>query len=98
MTFTTTENQGCQPDGSDLFAVTWVTVVLKSGCSKSQAFLLEVMSLQGLSMTTKSFHSPSMLKIDLLALGAPTSGDTAGLFCPRVWLERGLVLNNAFSK
>lgn len=39
-----------------------------------------------------------MLKVDSQALGALTSRDTAGLFCPRVWLERRLVLNNAFPK
>lgn len=84
MTFTTTENWICQPDGSDLFAVTWVARVLTSGCPKSQASLLEVRSPQGLSTTVKHFHRPSALRVGLLALGAPTSGDTAGLFCPRV--------------
>lgn len=32
----------------------------------------------------------------MLGAQAPTSGDTAEQFCPGVWLERALVLNNAF--
>jgi hypothetical protein len=98
VTFTTTEGQGSQPEGSVLFVATWITIVLISGYSKPQVFLLKLRSLQELSMATKSFYRPSVLKVDSQALGALTSGDTAGLFCPRVWLERGFVLNNAFHK
>lgn len=49
-------------------------------------------------MAIKIFHRPGVLEVNSLALGALTSGDTAGLFCPSVWLERGVVLNNAFPK
>lgn len=80
MTYTTTEGQGSQPEGSVPFAATWVTRVLKAGCPKPQIFLLESRSLQEISMATKSFCRPSELKVNSQALGALTSGDQLGYF------------------
>jgi hypothetical protein len=79
---------GLSPDRCGMFEVTWLTTMLKTGCSKIQAFLLEVSSLQGLFPAPKGPSRPCVLGQNSLALGVSTSGTQLSHFVQESgWIE-----------